>query len=211
MRGWLLAMLDRVDEGRALALPAAQHLHELGYENGLWPLAEIEILAGNYEAAELHLRAFCDWLELREYYAFLSTYAPHLGRQLCALGRYEEAEPLARRGRELSDPTDAVTEAIWRQVAALVYAHRGKHGDAEHLAREAIAIIETTDGLRFQGDAHADLATVLEAASRRDEAAAELREALTRYERKQIIPLARRTRERLATHETARAARPAGH
>jgi len=210
MRGWLLAMLDRVDEGRALALPAAQHLHELGYENGLWPLAEIEILAGNHEAAALHLQTFCDWLELREYYAFLSTYAPHLGRQLCALGRYEEAEPLARRGRDLSDPTDAVTEALWRQAKALVCAHRGEHGDAERLAREAISIIETTDGLRWQGDAHADLAAVLEAAGRGDEAAAELREALDRYERKEIIPFARRTRERLAALEAAPATRPAG-
>jgi class 3 adenylate cyclase/tetratricopeptide (TPR) repeat protein len=203
-RGWLLAMLDRVDEGRELALPAAQHMRELGSENGLWPLAEIEILAGNHEAAALHLRTFCDWLELRESYAYLSTYAPHLGRQLCALGRYEEAEPLARRGRELSESADAVTEALWRQVEALVCAHRGEHGDAERLAREAIAIIETTDGLRWQGDAHADLATVLEAAGRRDEAAAALRESLDRYERKQALPFARRTRERLAARETAR-------
>lgn len=202
-RGWLLAMLDRVDEGRELALPAAQHMRELGSENGLWPLAEIEILAGNREAAALHLRTFCDWLELRESYAYLSTYAPHLGRQLCALGRYEEAEPLARRGRELSESADAVTEALWRQVEALVCAHRGEHEEAERLAREAIAIIETTDGLRWQGDAHADLATVLEAAGRRDDTAAALREALNRYERKGVIPLARRVRKQLEALQTA--------
>jgi tetratricopeptide (TPR) repeat protein len=204
-RGWLLAMLDRVDEGRELATPAAQQVHEFGSEIGLWPLAEIEILAGNHEAAALHLRAFCDWLEAREAYAILSTYAPHLGRQLCALGRYDEADPLAGRGRELSESEDAVTEALWRQVGALVHASRGEHGDAERLAREAIAIIETTDGLRWQGDAHTDLAMVLETAGRRDEAAVELREALDRYERKQTVPFARWARERLAAHETARA------
>ena len=49
-----------------------------------------------------------------------------------------------------------------------------------------------------QGEALSDLAEVLEAAGRRDEAAAALREALERYERKPVIPLARRTRERLA-------------
>jgi tetratricopeptide (TPR) repeat protein len=204
-RGWLLAMLDRVDEGREVALPAVQQTREFGSEIGLWPLAEIEILAGNRETAALHLRAFCDWLEAREAYAILSTYAPHLGRQLLALGRYDEAEPLARRGRELSETEDAATEALWRQVEALVHAHSGEHGDAERLAREAIAITETTDGLRWQGDAYSDLASVLEAAGRRDAAVAALRDALDRYERKQIVPLARLTRERLAAHETARA------
>jgi tetratricopeptide (TPR) repeat protein len=200
-----MAMLDRVDEGREVALTGDERFRELGSEMGLWPLAEIEILAGNHEAAALHLRTFCDWLESNEAYAVLSTYTPLLGRQLCALGRHDEAEPLARRGRELSQSDDAVTETLWRQVQALVHARRREHRDAERLAREAIAIIETTDGLRWQGDAHTDLASVLEAAGRRDAAAAALREALDRYERKQNIPSARRTRERLATLETARA------
>jgi len=86
-----------------------------------------------------------------------------------------------------------------------VHSRRREHGDAERLAREAIAIVETTDGLRWQGDAHSDLAVVLETAGRREESAAELREALDRYERKQTVPFARWTRERLAAHETARA------
>ena len=55
----------------------------------------------------------------------------------------------------------------------------------------------------MQGDALCDLAEVLEAAGRRDEAVAALREALERYKRKQIIPLARRTAERLAILEQA--------
>jgi hypothetical protein len=45
-----------------------------------------------------------------------------------------------------------------------------------------------------QGNVHYELAEVLEAAGRRDEAAAALREALGCYDRKQIIPLARRSR-----------------
>jgi hypothetical protein len=44
---------------------------------------------------------------------------------------------------------------------------------------------------------------VLAAAGRPDEAVAALREALDRYERKQIIPLARRVRQQLgAVQET---------
>jgi hypothetical protein len=42
-------------------------------------------------------------------------------------------------------------------------------------------------------------------AGRRDEASAALREALDCYERKPIIPLARRTRERLAALQPTQA------
>jgi len=56
-----------------------------------------------------------------------------------------------------------------------------------------------------QGETLSDLAEVLEAAGRGDEAAAALREALDRYERKQVIPLARRARERLAALQPTQA------
>ena len=58
--------------------------------------------------------------------------------------------------------------------------------------------MQETDSLWWQGEALSGLAQVLEVAGRRDEAVAALREALERYERKQIVPLARRTHERLA-------------
>jgi tetratricopeptide (TPR) repeat protein len=104
---------------------------------------------------------------------------------------------LALQGRELGNDDDAQTQSLWRQVAALVAAHRGDPAEAERLAREAVAITEQTDALWWQGDAFVDLAKVLEAAGRPDEAATAYREALDRYERKGIIPLTRRTRERL--------------
>ena len=82
---------------------------------------------------------------------------------------------------------------------------RGEHADAERLAREAVAISERTDDSPVsQGDALCDLAEVLDAAGRRDEAVAALAQALDRYERKPIIPVARRVREQLeALQETA--------
>jgi hypothetical protein len=48
-------------------------------------------------------------------------------------------------------------------------------------------------------------AEVLEAAGRRDDAIDAWREALDRYERKGIIPLARRVRERLAAAQPTQA------
>jgi hypothetical protein len=58
--------------------------------------------------------------------------------------------------------------------------------------------MEQTDGLNFQGSALRDLAEVLLAAGRDEEAAAALTDALERYERKRNVPMARQVRERLA-------------
>jgi hypothetical protein len=56
-----------------------------------------------------------------------------------------------------------------------------------------------------QGEAYGDLAEVLAAAGRRDEATAAWMEALDRYERKGVVPLIRRVRERLAAIQPAQA------
>jgi tetratricopeptide (TPR) repeat protein len=78
-----------------------------------------------------------------------------------------------------------------------VLAHRGEYTEAERLAREALAIAEGTDGLNAQGNALCDLTQVLVAAGRDEEAADALAAALERYERKENIPMARRTRTQL--------------
>ena len=64
---------------------------------------------------------------------------------------------------------------------------------------------EESDNLPWQGDAWCELAEVLEAAGRRDDAIDAWREALDRYERKGIIPLARRVGERLAALQPTQA------
>jgi len=116
---------------------------------------------------------------------------------------FDEAERLAAEGRESADPDDPVSQALWRQVTARVHAQRGSHAGAEKLAREAVVWIGRTDGLWTKGDALSDLATVLDAAGRRQEALASLREALALYEQKGIVPVAQRTRERLAAPQSA--------
>jgi tetratricopeptide (TPR) repeat protein len=198
MRALLLAMLDRMDEAWSVALPAEERLRELAFTTGGAWLGEIALLAGDYEAAASYLRDACDRVEAVGNEGELSTYAPMLGRILATLGRYDEAELLARRGRELGHQEDVMTQQYWRQAQALVCCARGQHAEAERLAREAVDLSQRGDSLLKQGEALSDLAEVLEAAGRRDEAAAALGEALDRYERKPVIPLARRTRERLA-------------
>jgi len=203
-RARLLAMLDRHAEAWPVALDASDRLRELTGDYGSeYCLAEIATLAGDHETAVRYSRIYCKWLKTHHQHNNLSTWAPTLGRSLCALGRYEQAQPFAQQGRVLGDQQDATTQALWRQVQALVLAHRGRHAEAESLAREAVAIMEPTDGLNLQGDALSDLADVLSADGRGNEAAAVLAQALDRYERKRNLAMVRRVRERLAELQPA--------
>jgi tetratricopeptide (TPR) repeat protein len=197
-RALLLAMLDRFEEAVPLARESNERQRELdGRRIGENRLAEIARMAGDHEAAARHLQTLCEWLEERDQLGLLGTYVSLLGRELCALGRFEEAETAALRGRELTDQTEPLGSHLWQQVQALVLADRGEHADAERLAREAVAGVEQTEGLTFQGDAWCDLAEVLHAAGRDEEAAAALADALERYERKGNFPMARQARVRL--------------
>ena len=91
----------------------------------------------------------------------------------------------------------------WRQVLALVEAHRGNYAEAERLAREAAAIADSTDGLNMQGDALCDLGEVLHAAGRADEADAAFAQALERFESKENFAKVAQARDRLAELDTA--------
>ena len=196
LRAQFLAMLDRSDEAQAVGIAAADQFRELvGRSPWFWELDE---LAGNYEAAAEQLRNFCLYLTERGQMAAFGGYAPMCGRMLCRAGRYDEAEQLAERGHDLADEDDPATQSLYRRVAAVVAAHRGEHAEAERLASEALTDSLKTDSPQIQADAYFDLAEVLAVAGRREDAAATWREALDRYDRKGIIPLARRTRERLS-------------
>ena len=201
-RAVLVAMLGRFEEAWGIGHEVSRRLRDLtGDQGGEVRLAEIATLAGDHEAAARYWRVWCDLLEERGHHAMLSTCAPQLGRSLCALGRYDEAEPLAQLGRELGDEQDVATQTLWRQVQALVCSHRGQQEEAERLAREAVAIAEGTDGLNMQGDALCDLAEVLQRGGRPHEAAAMLEQALERYERKKNLAMVAQVRQKLGAGE----------
>jgi class 3 adenylate cyclase/tetratricopeptide (TPR) repeat protein len=185
-RAYLLAMLGRFDEARSLTDRAVEHLRELGTDRFEVWFADIAALAGDYEAAVRYEQKAVDGFEEHGHLTFQASYGAKLGRWLCALGRYDEAEPLARLGRELESQE---ADWFWRQVQARVHAHREEHAEAERLAREAIAIAERTDELSYQGDAFCDLGEVLAAAGRAEEAAQALEQALERYRRKKNLAM----------------------
>jgi class 3 adenylate cyclase/tetratricopeptide (TPR) repeat protein len=198
VRAWLLAMLDRGEDAwQAVQEAAGRAREQSGARWDEWYLAEISILAGDHEAASNHLRVLCDWLDATDDNKHLASYLPLLGRSLCVLGRFDEAEQLAKRARAI-DQDDPMTMAYVCEVLARVHTQRGELVDAERLARKAVAMSERTDSLNDQCLALGDLAEVLAAAGRADEAAAALEQSLDRCRRKKNLALARQVHDRLA-------------
>ena len=72
----------------------------------------------------------------------------------------------------------------------------------------SVAIRDRTDALNFQGDALCDLAEVLAAAGRTDEAADALEQALERYERKKNLAMVAQVKPKLEALRQKR--RPSG-
>jgi tetratricopeptide (TPR) repeat protein len=202
-RGRALAMLGRFDEARTILTEARADLAERGGGMQLaWTTAfhsfDTELLVGDPAAAvELGAEGFRLLDELGEH-AFLPSVAGRLAQALYMLDRLEEADAWADRAAELGASDDVWTQMLWRQVRAKVWARRGEQAEAERLAREAVALCETTDMLDAQGEAYADLAEVLLLTGKPDEAAAALEQALERHERKGNLVSAQRALTRLA-------------
>jgi class 3 adenylate cyclase/tetratricopeptide (TPR) repeat protein len=198
-RAWLLAMLDRGAEAWQDAREADARLHEQsGHRWSDWWLAELSSLDGDHEDAARRLRVVCDWLDETEQLPFLQSYLSRLGRSLCRIGRFDEAERAAQRARSLDEALGhPLPDYGWRQVLARVHAHRGELPEAERLAREAAAMSEQTDGLNEQSLVLWDLAEVLTTAGHTDEAVSALEQALERCRRKKNFALAAQIRRRL--------------
>jgi tetratricopeptide (TPR) repeat protein len=202
-RAVALGMLGRFDEARPILEEFLRILEERGdlVNLGLFrsqSASQLELLAGDPVTAARYAEEGCKLLEEVGEQGYLSTSCCYLGQALYALERLDEAEAWAEKGRQLGDSDDSVTQALSRQVQAKVLARCGQHREAEALAREAVALADSTETLVLHGNALSDLAEVLELAGRREEATSALREALERYERKEAIAPARQARERLA-------------
>jgi class 3 adenylate cyclase/tetratricopeptide (TPR) repeat protein len=194
-RAVLLAASDRDDEARALAQAAEKRARELGGDAHP-EIAEIESLSGDHEAAAARYGLWSDLQAARGVVAGVASYSAVQGRELCLAGRYEEAE---RHAAPVPSPPGSDAVPFRWQVLALLSSYRGDDAKAERYARDAVAYFSKTQSPKFQADAHCDLAEVLEAAGCRGEAITAWTEALDRYERKGIVPLARRVSERLAS------------
>jgi tetratricopeptide (TPR) repeat protein len=162
--------------------------------------AAIAMMAGDPEAAERELRHGYDALEEIGERELRSTNAGALAHALYEQRRDDEALELSQISEDLAAADDVWSQSLWRAARAKVLARRDRDPLAEELAVEAVRLAATTDFLSGHGSALLDLAEVLAALGRPDEAAARIEEALALFEAKEdaaSITRAERLREGL--------------
>jgi DNA-binding SARP family transcriptional activator len=184
----LRAMEGNAEEARGLVARDRELLRDLGLRFLAAAAAEaygmVELLLGDAEAAAAELRQGYDELEAMAARPTLSTIAAVLAQAEFACGRHDESVRLTEVSERATSEEDLSTQIQWRGPRAKVLAERGEADEAERLAREAVALAESTDFLSMQADALADLAEVLRLIGRGDEAVPVLRSALKLYKRK---------------------------
>ena len=197
---WLEARRGRFDEARELVRRASALFRDVG-ASGLSRLsmafaaADIELLAGDYAAAERVVRPWLTELEQMGERGYRSSLVAWLALAVYEQGRLEEAERLTIEAQESASTTDIWTQSIAFGTRAKVLAARGEGEQAEELARRGVALVESSDSLDLRGAALADLAEVLltlgsEEWRSRAEEAAEL------FERKGNVAAGRASRRR---------------
>jgi tetratricopeptide (TPR) repeat protein len=203
--GLLEAHCGRFEAARELAAKAWKQADDHGLQtlidSRIGPdTGAIELLAGDWLAAEQHLRRACEGLERVGELGFLSSVTPLLIDALIEQGRDDEAFALTERWQvdRLTAPEDTDAQAGWRRVRARLLARRGDFGEAERLIREAVEIAESTDYFEMRARALSDLADVLRLAGRIDGSLDAARRALQQYEAKGSVAGAERVRSRLA-------------
>ena len=205
--GCLVAREGRFDEARELVDAAVVAYEELGarldaVSTAAFSRADIELLAGNPAAAEGALREGYDALSSLGEVGQRASVAAMLAKTLRARGSSAEAEGFARLVEETASEKDIWSQVLHRLARAGLLADAGELRDAERVAREALAIAETTDLLDLHGDVLLELADVLRLNAREDESRECVAQALALYERKGNIVSADRARSALAVATT---------
>jgi tetratricopeptide (TPR) repeat protein len=160
--------------------------------------ASIETLAGDYDGAERELRWGYETLEQMGEKSLRITIAAFLAEALYKQGRDDEAERVIEVIEELAAADDLVPQVLGRSVRAKILAKRGELEDAEELGREVVRLAENTDFPELKASTALDLAEVLDAADKTDEAQELVSRARELYERKGNVVAAQQTELRSA-------------
>jgi class 3 adenylate cyclase/tetratricopeptide (TPR) repeat protein len=160
--------------------------------------ASIETLAGDYDGAERELRWGYETLEQMGEMSLRITIAAFLAEALYKQGRDDEAERVIEVIEELAAADDLVPQVLGRSVRAKILAKRGELEDAEELGREVVRLAENTDFPELKASTALDLAEVLDAADKTDEAQELVSRARELYERKGNVVAAQQTELRSA-------------
>ncbi|MBA3364895.1 MAG: hypothetical protein H0U03_03795 [Actinobacteria bacterium] len=196
------AFEGRFEEARGQAAASRSIYKDLGqrlaYGRTSTIEGNIELLAGDPEAAERALREGVELLESIGETANLSTIAALLAEAMNRQERYDEAERFSELSERAAAPEDLASQIGWRSTRATVLAQRGEAAKAEGLAREAVAIARGTDYLDMHAEALLALADVLAVGGRSAQALPIIEEACLLYDRKGNLVMAEKARALLA-------------
>ena len=181
----LEAMRKHFDTARELARRARSDFRELGLAlraaGSTHQSGNIEMLAGDYAAAEREFREGLETLQEMGEEGLVKSSRVFLAHALYECGRYGEAEEVLAPFVADNDPTEI---GDWGATKAKLLARRGEFDAAERLGREAIRGADATDASKMRGDARFGLGEVLIMANRNDEAAQLISSALDLYRAK---------------------------
>ena len=147
-------------------------------------LAHVELLGGDLSTAEPLIRADYEFLTSIGETFNRSTMAAMLARVVRELGRHEEALELSRIAEAATSADDIDSQVLWRVVRAPILAHAGHLEEAEALAQLAVDLAFQTEAIDLQAEALAELAVVLNAAGKVEEAGLRIAEAIQLYGQK---------------------------
>jgi tetratricopeptide (TPR) repeat protein len=165
--------------------------------------ADIELLAGDLDAAEATLREQCDFLERTHDRVHLAVRAAKLAETYYREERLDEAERWAHVSRTNAATDDQSVQLIVGPVEAKLYARRGEVSKGRVLAEEVVRLADATDGLNLIAGARLALADVLLAADLTTEARRLIGEAIELFERKGNVVAAAGARGRLGVEVPA--------
>jgi hypothetical protein len=173
--GGLLAMRGQLDEGRALVARAREIFDELGQLGLVAALCgevapAIEVLAGDWRAAELALLESCELLERARLSITFATRAGELAAAMYAQGRYAETDTWLSAAEEAASNDDLDARLASQPVRAKLLARSGDHDRAQQMARDAVQAAQSTDALNKRARVLLDYAEVLRLGGLEDDA-----------------------------------------
>jgi tetratricopeptide (TPR) repeat protein len=197
--GGLVSLDGRIDEGRGLLDEASAIYEELDESyaranNARRILGHIELLAGNFAAAEAIFRDCCALFEHARDQAALSSLSSELAQSLYAQDLQTEAGEAARVAQEKAPRDDVPAQFAWRSIKAKLLARGGQAAEALPLAREAVALSDSTDSPCQRGEMLLDLAEVTRLAGQAEDAAQAVERAVLLFEAKGDVVSAQRAR-----------------
>ena len=160
---------------------------------------EIELIAGEYAAAEGVMKEGCEALLAMGERPYRSGAVVRLTEAVYAQGRLEEAQQLAEEAKALATADDVDTRVRCCAIEAKLLARQGQFGAARRLADQAVALISESSYAGLLAQTLVASAEVSRLAGAPEEAEASLRRALRIYEDRRAVALAEQTRAALAS------------